>query len=542
MTNENEQPTNAWEDEDETETTSRNSSSRAADQRRSQPRAGNPSQNTSGRRSRPRGVPGSADFYEEIESDERATRLRPIRQSREEVEARLRQRSRQPIYSRDQEEPRTRPASQPRKQPPQSPQRAAEGAIYLSPDHQPRPTRDFPASSPARPTRPIPSSTPAQRPAEPYDRYDENDDYAIAEERGRLPDRYDENDDYEIVEERRHRRHREHEHPRKRRRGGRVFSTLLTGCLGGLLALIIVAAVLIFLAIHNTPLGQNLGVSKSTFNQPGQQTLDLGTATQLIVKDQTGNVVVNVDPNSSTASLNSVKHVQGTSQSDANNQFKQIVLTTKTIAQGADPACLASSCLLVSATTPATTGGLFGGTFGDAIDLTITLPNSFNSPNPSAPNIVTASANAGNINVNGFTGVLNLNGDAGNITVAHALIFAGTCIQTLHGNITVAQQSIFDLASASKLIPCSNAASSDPHRPWFNVKSGVGNVDITLITNLNNLLLDANTNNGTIADDFNLNITNSNGSGTYHGPLVPNTNPTASLYVATSTGNIMLHK
>ena len=142
--------------------------------------------------------------------------------------------------------------------------------------------------------------------------------------------------------------------------------------------------------------------------------------------------------------------------------------------------------------------------------------------------------------MNNFNGVINLNGNAGNISITHTLIFAGTCVQTLHGTITVSQQSIFDLASSSKLVPCSNTPSTDPHRPWFNIKSGVGDVVITLTTNLSNLLLDANTNNGKITDDFNLSITTSDGSDSYHGPIMPNTNPTASLYVAASTGNIFV--
>ena len=323
-----------------------------------------------------------------------------------------------------------------------------------------------------------------------------------------------------------------------------MFSTIFTGCLGGLITLIVVAGVLIYLALHNTPLGQNLGVNKSTVNQaPQTQTLALDSATQLIVKDQAGNISVNVDQSASTATLTSVRHVLASSQSDANNQFKQIILSVKPLAQGADPACLASACLLVSATMPTTPGsGIFGGSNGDSIDLTVTLPPSFNSSNPSAPGIITANADAGNISVSSFNGVLNLNGNAGNITVAHALIFASTCIQTLHGNITIAQQSIFDLTASSPLVPCNNTSSNDPHRPWFNVKSGVGNVDITLTTNLNNLLLDANTNDGTINGDFNLPVTASGNSYTYHGPIIPNTNPTASLYVATSTGNIALHK
>src|SRR5216683_2109202 len=103
MNYENEQ--SPWDDEDEAEITSRDAYLRAANQQR-KPRPGGLPQNTPEtpeRRQRPRGVPGSAHFYEEIEGDERPSRPRTTRQSREEVEARLRQRARPPIYAREQE-------------------------------------------------------------------------------------------------------------------------------------------------------------------------------------------------------------------------------------------------------------------------------------------------------------------------------------------------------------------------------------------------------------------------------------------------------
>ena len=117
MSNENEQFANTWDDEDETELTLRDPYPKAARPDRPQPRSGDIPQNTPGRRSRPRGVPGSAHFYEEIEGDEQSARPRPTRQSREEVEARLRQRARQPLSPRDQDEPRPRPASQSTRRP-----------------------------------------------------------------------------------------------------------------------------------------------------------------------------------------------------------------------------------------------------------------------------------------------------------------------------------------------------------------------------------------------------------------------------------------
>ncbi|HVU67454.1 MAG TPA: hypothetical protein VHD63_10015 [Ktedonobacteraceae bacterium] len=532
MSNENEQFAGSWDDEDEL-----SSSAREADwqsDRRRPPRSSKLPQNTPemrGRRQRPRGVPGSADYYEEIESDEPPSRPRPVRQSREEVEARLRQRARQPIYSREAEEPRSRSVPPARKQAP----RGAEESRYPSQSSgqaratrdfsSPRSTRDFSAS---RQTRDFAQEAP--RPTRDFS----------ASRRGEFDDGYDDSGEIDIIIERppSHRHHRP-------RRGRRVFSTLLTGCLGGLITLIVVAGVLIFLVLHNTPLGQTLGnVGKSPFKQSAQQPLTLGSATQVIIRNQAGNIAVKVDSSATVATLGSTKLVQASNQDEANTQFTRMALSVTPLVQKADPACLADSCVLVNATVPSTPGGggLLGSSTGPSIDLTLTLPASFNSPDPTTPTIITASTSAGAINVSGFNGVINLNSTSGNITVAHTLIYAGTCVQTLHGTITIAQQSIFDLATPAPRVPCSNAASNDPHRPWFSVKSGVGNVDITLTTNLSNLLLDANTNDGQINDDFHLKITSSDGSDTYHGPLVPNTNPGASLYVATSTGDITLRK
>lgn len=511
MSKQNDQSKNNWDDEDETEEprTFRDAYLDAVNQNRPRPRSNDiPPAPT--RRPRPRGVPGSARIYEETENDRQETRPRRARQSREEVEARLRQRPRQPIYTRNQAESRDQPPARPRKQP------------------RREPTEDYPYQQQAPARSPHPEPAPPAR-ANPRAPRQYND--------------YEEYDEYEVIQERRPPQPYRRKHGRTRR----AFTTILTGCLGGLITLIVVVAVLAFLILHNTPLGKSLNIGKSPHTQASTQAVPLGGAGEVLIKNQAGNITIAVstDPKVSNISLNSIKQVQASSDSDANNQFKQIVLTTKTISQKDDPACLTGTCLLINATVPTTaSGGLLGGGSSASVDLKITLPASFNSPDPNHPTILSASANAGNITVNSFNGVLNLNGKAGNISIAHTLIFAGTCVQTLHGDITVNQGSFFDLTLPSRTVPCSNT-SSDQQHPWFNIKSGVGNVAITLTTDPNkplSLLLDANTNDGKITGDFGLNITTSNGSDTYHGPLLPNTHPTASLYVAASTGNIELHK
>ena len=508
MSNENDRSDNTWSDEDEAPRGFRDAYLDAVNRHR--PRSGNIPQenapgtpNRSGGRARPRGAAGGGRIYEE--SDERPSRPRPTRQSREEVYARLRQRPRQPVYARDPEETQAR---------------AKDQARRVSDE-------DYPYHQPAPPSTPRASRSAAANSA----RHPRPRDVE-----------YDEYDEYEVVESDRGGR-RSPTHPRRRRRG-RVFSTVLVGCLGGIITLAVVAAVIAFLLLHNTPLGQNLGIGKSTYTQAGRQALTLGGATQVIVKSQAGNVAINIDQNASSASLSSVRKVLASSQSDANGQFRAIALTAKQISQGADPACTVGSCLLITATVPTSSGNgnLLGGGNGDTIDLTLTLPTSFNSPDPLSPYTISVNVQGGNIAVNGFNGILNLTGRAGNISIAHTLIYAGTCIQTNQGNVVIDQGSFFDLNQASSQVPCSATTSTGPH-PWFNVKSGVGSVDITLLASSTNLLLDANTNDGKISDDFGQNIpSGSDGSATYHGPLLPNTNPTASLYVSTSTGDITIRK
>jgi hypothetical protein len=317
---------------------------------------------------------------------------------------------------------------------------------------------------------------------------------------------------------------------------------MLAGCLGGIITLVVVAAIIGFLVLHNTPLGQNLGVGKSTYTHSDQQALALGNATQLIVKSQAGNILVHTDRSSGNVSVASLKKVQASSQEEANNRFRSLVLITRQISRGADPSCIATICLLISTTTPArSTSGPFGGSNGDTVDLSLTLPESFS--NPVSPSLLTVSTNAGNIAVNGFNGILNLNSIAGNINVAHnAIIFAGTCIQTTHGNVTIAQGSFFDPNQPSNLVPCKNTTNANPH-PWFSINSGVGNVTIALRSDNTDLVLDALAIKGKIRDSFGPEIpTTSDGSSAYHGALLPNTNPVASLYIIASTGDITISK
>lgn len=238
-----------------------------------------------------------------------------------------------------------------------------------------------------------------------------------------------------------------------------------------------------------------------------------------------------VDPTATQGTLTGVKKVQAGNSSDAEKEFERISVNVKA---GSDP-----SILTVNATVPDTSGGLLASS-SDSVDLTIVLPPSVNNIPPFTLSADVAAT--GDLSVQNFNGVLSLTDNTGNITVKHGLLAAGSCLQTNNGNITMGEGSILDLIYASQLIPCTTNTTQNPH-PWFSFKSGTGNVDVTLGTESTNVILDASTNKGKINSDFGLNVQqNSDGSATYHGPLITGSSPTATLVLAASTGNINVHK
>ncbi len=312
----------------------------------------------------------------------------------------------------------------------------------------------------------------------------------------------------------------------------RVWSTLLIGCIGGIVTIALILGVIAFILFRAIPLNFG-GIGKTSYTkQLPQQPLPITSSIkQLQVNNRVGNISITVDPSATQGTLTGVMKVQASNSSDAAKEFGRIAVDVK---PGSDP-----SILTVNATVPDTSGALLPGS-SDSVDLTIVLPSSVNNIPPFTLNAGVAAA--GDIAIQNFNGVLALTDNTGNITVQHGLLAAGSCLQTNNGNITLGGGSILDLIYASQLIPCTTNTTQNPH-PWFSIKSGTGNVDVTLGTESTNLILDANTNNGKINNDFGLNVQqNPDGSATYHGPLIPGSSPTASLALTVSTGNINLHK
>lgn len=319
--------------------------------------------------------------------------------------------------------------------------------------------------------------------------------------------------------------------PTKKQR--RAWATLLIGCIGGMITLALIVGVIAFVLLRNVPLNIG-GIGKTSFTQPlPQQTLPItASVKQLQVNNRVGNISITVDPTATQATLTGVMKVQAGSSSDAAKEFGRIKVDVNTNSD--------QSLLTVNATVPDTSGGLLAGP-SDSVDLTFVLPSSVNTIPPFTLNANISAA--GNISVQNFNGLLILTDNTGNITVKHGLLVEGSCLQTNNGNATFDGALSIAANTDTGLIPCTTNTTQNPH-PWFAMKSGIGTVDVTLSAETTNLTLDANTNNGKInGSEFGLNIQqNSDGSATFHGPLITGSSPTATLNLIVSTGNINLHK
>ena len=323
--------------------------------------------------------------------------------------------------------------------------------------------------------------------------------------------------------------------PRKRRS---VWPFLLMGCAGGIVILVAAAAVIVLLTVRSATGGGIIpgAGNPTTYTQQSQpQSIQISTITQMQVHNQIGNITITVDPSATTPTIATLKKVKAASSDEANKEFGNISVQVQP----------AGSTLSVAATVP-DTGSIFG-SHNDSVDLTITLPPQ--SVNPTAtsigasptPTLSTASATTpltlnadlsiGDIRVDGLSGVLQLKDDIGNITVDHATLSDGSHLQTGTGNVTF----------NGNLDTTPEANNSTPR---YKLQSETGNIDVTLPGNTN-IILDANTNAGTITSDFPISVQTSDNSANYYGPLNSNSTPGSTQPVLTlnvGTGNVILHR
>ncbi|MHB8597522.1 MAG: DUF4097 family beta strand repeat-containing protein [Ktedonobacteraceae bacterium] len=315
--------------------------------------------------------------------------------------------------------------------------------------------------------------------------------------------------------------------PQRPRRGRRVWPWLLFGCLGGILLVIIGVGIAAYLAVRSTTGGGigigGIGIGNTTiYTQHNSQSVQSSGITQLQIHNQIGDVTITVDPNATTPTVNTIKTVKASSQSDANSQFNSIAVQVQ-------PAGTPATTLAVNASV-STNSSIFGN-HNNSVAIVITLPPSVNTGGTpvvlNGGSTVSNVTSVGNVTITGLNGVLNVKNDIGNITVQHAMLSPGSTLETGTGNVTF--NGTLDTASGS-----SN------NQSIYTIQSEAGNLDVTLPANIN-VTLDVYTNAGNITSDFNLSqIKQSDGS--YSGPIIYNTTPNALLKLHVSSGNIALHK
>jgi hypothetical protein len=317
---------------------------------------------------------------------------------------------------------------------------------------------------------------------------------------------------------------RDERRPRRRSRRRRVWPWLLVGCAGGIVMLVLAAAIVVLLAIHSATGGNISGLpgipglpKSANYTRQSTQTLSVSSLGLLQVQDPIGNVTITVDPNATSATLTTIKHVKVASSSAAQGEFSKIAVQVQPIGSG----------LSINATVP-DSGGILG-THNDSVDLELVLPQSAIATG-STPPAFSVSMSIGNITLKNAGGLLTLKDDVGNITVNQGVLYDGSHLETGTGNVTYSGN--INTAPAT-----GNAA------PLYKLQSETGNVNAALPASTN-VILDANTNLGKINSEFPINVTNSDGAANYYGPLLANSTPapTAILTLDVSTGNVTIQE
>ncbi|TMD61462.1 MAG: DUF4097 domain-containing protein [Chloroflexi bacterium] len=313
--------------------------------------------------------------------------------------------------------------------------------------------------------------------------------------------------------------------PRKRPKR-RVWPWLLTGCAGGILILVIAAVIIVLVAVRSATNSGSIpsipGITnQANYTKQSQQTLQITSLTQLQIHNQVGNVIVATDPSATNTTITTLKKVKAASSDDANKEFNNISVQVQSPTAPTSP-------LTINATVPGT-GSIFG-SHTDSVDINITLPASAIS-SASAAFTLNVTNSIGNISVSGLKGILQLKDDIGDITVQQATLFDSSHLLTGTGNVT--------FNGSLDTTPLSNGSP-----PRYKIQSETGSVNATLPGDTN-VILDANTNYGSITGDFPINATPTDKAANYYGPLNPNSSsgtPVAVLTLNVSTGSVTVHR
>jgi hypothetical protein len=330
----------------------------------------------------------------------------------------------------------------------------------------------------------------------------------------------------------------------------RVWPILLIGCGIGFILAIGALALSVLLGVNAIQNGGHItglpGLpTNHPFSQTETQSIALTQISNVLICDKIGNVTMKVDPNATKTTVTAIKTVQATNDASAQALLKKVSVemqppetitkalscTTQQAASTANanttptatntPTSSANT-LTINVTLPQATD--------NQVDLTITVPP-IAMQSDQTPLAVDIEAPRGNIDVEGLSGKMLLQGDTGNITVTKAILSNGSKLQTSAGDITF---------SGFLLIPTTTDPASDVS---YMLSNETGNINVTLPGNTN-VMLSAYTNIGTINSDFPIKTSNQGGSITYNGPLNSSVqaSTTATLILHLSTGNVHIQK
>ncbi|GCE26218.1 hypothetical protein KDA_17020 [Dictyobacter alpinus] len=332
--------------------------------------------------------------------------------------------------------------------------------------------------------------------------------------------------------------------PQKRR----TWPTLLLGCFIGMVLVIGVLALLVVLGINSIQNGGKIAglpglPVKKPYTQTLKQDVKLTQIASIQVCDKIGNVNLKVDPAATTTTVSALKTVQATSDAEGKTLLNQVAVEVQPPATQTKP--LSCSSTQTATPTAGATPTPATGTADSAnaliinvtlpkpvdnqVDLTITMPPGIiqATDHPTAP--IHIEALKGNIAVDGLSGIFNLHGLDGNVTVSHAVLADGSVLETGQGNVGF---------SGFLLLPTDPQANGR-----YMLRNEKGKIDVTLPANTN-VTLDANTNIGAVHSEFPITVNNNGGPVNYHGPLNPtatNTAP-ATLVLDVSTGDVHIQK
>jgi hypothetical protein len=286
------------------------------------------------------------------------------------------------------------------------------------------------------------------------------------------------------------------------------------------------------------------GLGPHAFSSSNEQSVSLPTLSRLQICNKVGNVNISVDTSgANTIKVSAKKTVQATSDQEAAQKFKQMFVeiqppdtlqnalacrkssATPTPTGSQSDTQQTAQSLLVNVTIP--TSDTIVPNTAYVVDLTISVPQT-SLPKDGPTMYLDLEAPLGNITIDGLSGSLHIRGGTGDVSVKHAVLTDGSDIETGHGNVTF---------NGLLAVP-----QSTPAR--FMLRCERGDIDVTLPADLN-LLLDSNTNAGTIKSDFPFKVDNKSGKDpvSYHGPLNPDTTARpGTLVLDVSLGNVTIHK